>query len=113
MFSLSSTVGGPSTHGSLGTAPQTELEPLIQYYWHLGFPDTKIADHALDHFDHNTYGLRYVTKTICYENIHPLQPEISTEDQETAHSQGNHTTGCDIRNHHRYLQNHSFQGLAL
>ncbi|KAM6491906.1 hypothetical protein JOM56_012544 [Amanita muscaria] len=39
-------------------APRTELDGWIMYYWHLGFPDTKIADHALDHFDRAAYGLR-------------------------------------------------------
>ena len=40
-------------------APRCDLESWVSYYWHLGFPDTKIADHALDHFDRNLYGLRY------------------------------------------------------
>lgn len=40
-------------------APRTELEHWISYYWHLGFADTKIADHALDHFNRDKYGLRY------------------------------------------------------
>ena len=40
-------------------APRKELEHWISYYWHLGFPDPKIADHALDHFNRNIYGLRY------------------------------------------------------
>ena len=39
-------------------APKDELHKWISYYFHLGFPDTKIADHALDHFDRNIYGLR-------------------------------------------------------
>ena len=41
-------------------APESELNHWIKYYWHLGFPDTKIADHAMDHFDRKIYGLRLV-----------------------------------------------------
>ena len=42
-------------------APRSELDRWVSYYWHLGFPDTKVADHVLDHFDRNVYGLRYGT----------------------------------------------------
>jgi hypothetical protein len=38
--------------------PKEELEHWIWYYWNLGFPDTKIADHVLDHFDRDKFGLR-------------------------------------------------------
>ena len=40
--------------------PRHALDNWISYYWHLGFPDTKVAVHALDHFDRNVYGLGYV-----------------------------------------------------
>ena len=43
---------------------RNELDSRISYYWHLGFPDTKVADHALDHFDHNVYGLRYCVRHV-------------------------------------------------
>ena len=46
--------------GPISVAPRPVLDERISYYWHLGFPDTKIADHALDHFDRNVYRLRYV-----------------------------------------------------
>jgi hypothetical protein len=48
--------------------PKDELERWIRYYWTLGFPDTKIADHVLDHFDRDKFGLRYVNDlkyTMC------------------------------------------------
>jgi len=48
-------------------APRRELESWISYYWHLGFPDTKVADHALDHFDRNVYGLRYCVICQCLQ----------------------------------------------
>ena len=41
-------------------APRCELDEWILYYWHLGFSDTKVADHALDPFDRKLYGLRYL-----------------------------------------------------
>jgi hypothetical protein len=41
-------------------APESELNHWIKYYWHLGLPDTKIANHAMDHFDQKIYGLRLV-----------------------------------------------------
>ena len=44
--------------------PRNELEDWILYYWRLGFPDTKVADHALDYFDHNVYGLRYCVRCV-------------------------------------------------
>jgi hypothetical protein len=44
--------------------PKEELERWIRYYWTLGFPDTKIADHVLDHFDRDKFGLRYVNHDV-------------------------------------------------
>ncbi|KAM6489501.1 hypothetical protein JOM56_015058 [Amanita muscaria] len=37
--------------------PRLESDHWIVYYWHLGFPDAKIADHTLDHFDRKVFGL--------------------------------------------------------
>ena len=39
-------------------APADELNQLVTYYWELGYPDTKIVDHVLDHFDNTQYGFR-------------------------------------------------------
>ncbi|KAF8215519.1 hypothetical protein K438DRAFT_2104665 [Mycena galopus ATCC 62051] len=36
---------------------QEDLEPLIEYYWRLGFNDPNIATHCLDHFDRSQFGL--------------------------------------------------------
>ncbi|KAM6490784.1 hypothetical protein JOM56_013747 [Amanita muscaria] len=36
--------------------PRNELRRWIQYYWHLGFTDPKIAEHVMDHFDREKYG---------------------------------------------------------
>ena len=47
---------------NLYIAPRSELEGGVSYYWKLGFPDTKVADHTLDHFDRNLYGLRYCVR---------------------------------------------------
>ncbi|KAE9383395.1 hypothetical protein BT96DRAFT_1009240 [Gymnopus androsaceus JB14] len=37
--------------------PEDELHQWIHYYWHLGFNDKKIAEHVLDHFNKQEYGL--------------------------------------------------------
>ncbi|GLB40063.1 hypothetical protein LshimejAT787_0705730 [Lyophyllum shimeji] len=56
-------ITGPSRRGGRHKPipPKDQLNPWIAYYWHLGFSDPKIADHALDHFDRNNHGLSQKT----------------------------------------------------
>ncbi|KAL0960439.1 hypothetical protein HGRIS_005482 [Hohenbuehelia grisea] len=41
--------------------PEEDLKPVIEYYWHLGLNDKKVAEHALDHFDCTKFGLSNTT----------------------------------------------------
>lgn len=41
------------------TAPNDDLKPVLELYFHLGMSDMDIAASAMDHFDSARYGLRY------------------------------------------------------
>ena len=41
------------------TAPNDDLKPLLELFFHLGMSDTDIATSVMDHFDSARYGLRY------------------------------------------------------
>jgi len=66
-------------------ALRSELDNWISYYCHLRFPDTKVADHALDHFNHDVYELRYCV--ICPQ-IHKLIVHCSIEAKSLSNRSG-------------------------
>ncbi|KAH7870716.1 uncharacterized protein C8R40DRAFT_1056282, partial [Lentinula edodes] len=39
--------------------PRSDLLRWVHYYWHLGFSDKDIANHVMDHFNREEYGISY------------------------------------------------------
>ena len=93
------------------TAPcmalKNELDEWISYYWHLEFLDTKMADHSLNHFNCDVYGLRHFARHVPIAEqlifIVQLQSNICPKNQESFRPQRNHPASCYIRNHHADL----------
>ena len=48
-----------SSTTDLITAPEQEIREPITFYFNLGLNDAQIVEQCRDHFDTNTYGLRY------------------------------------------------------
>ncbi|ETW77826.1 hypothetical protein HETIRDRAFT_326132 [Heterobasidion irregulare TC 32-1] len=41
--------------------PEVDLKPVLEFYYHIGLSDIKIASHCLNHFDKEVYGLGVIS----------------------------------------------------